>query len=498
MDKAKRTIFLTGATGLIGMAALKELYKRLDRFDLTLLVRPTKINKRKMRPYSGQQGIRIVWGDLMNYNDVLKCVNGADIVLHIGGMVSPQCDPYPKKTRKVNLTSAQYIVNAIKEQANADNIALVYMGSIAQTGHRNVPYHWGRTGDPIYPAIYDHYALSKCEAERIIVESGLKKWVSVRQSGVLYPELIMNGLNPIIFHISLHTVVEWATIEDSGRLLANICEESVPDEFWNRFYNISSGASYRLTFYDFVAKLLKLTHCPPPEKIFNLHWFALRNFHCYWFTDADILENYLHFRSNVPADVYFKQMQKQIPWYFSLIKIIPAFVIKAVMYLLVNDKKNGTMTWIKQRDQQRISVFFGSYEKWRQIPKWKDYHVVNPQQEPIFFNHGYDENKAKEDLDIEDMKQAAIFRGGVCVSETMTKGDLSTHLEWECQFHHRFKASPALILLGGHWCPECFPTPYNYDAIAKGNPFFAQAWYTSHDKDEHNVYEESIFDGWEK
>ncbi|MDD3692075.1 MAG: NAD(P)-dependent oxidoreductase [Bacteroidales bacterium] len=498
MNKTKKSIFLTGATGVMGKAGLEELCRRLDRFNITLLVRPSKTNKRKMMPYAQKEGIHIVWGDLMNYDDVLRCVKGTDIVLHVGGMVSPQCDPYPKTTRKVNLTSAQHIVNAIKAQPNADDIALVYIGSIAQTGHRNVPYHWGRTGDPINPAVYDHYAISKCEAERIIVESGVKKWVCLRQSGILYPDLILNGLNPIIFHIPLHAVVEWATVEDSGRLLAKICEDTVPEEFWNRFYNISSGPSYRLTFYDFVSKLLKMMYCPPPEKIFNLHWFALRNFHCYWFTDADILENYLHFRGNVPSDMYFKQLRKQIPRYFTLVKIIPAFLIKAVMFVLVNDKKNGTMSWIKQRNQARISAYFGSYEKWKQIPTWKTYQPVKAENKPIILNHGYDENKATAELDMDDMKQAALFRGGRCLSENMIKGDMATPLEWECQFGHRFTASPALVLLGGHWCPDCFPTPYNFDAIAKGNPFFAQAWYASHDKDEHNVYDESIFDGWEK
>jgi hypothetical protein len=80
-----------------------------------------------------------------------------------------------------------------------------------------------------------------------------------------------------------------------------------------------------------------------------------------------------------------------------------------------------------------------------------------------------------------------------CLSPVMTKGDLSTPLDWECQFGHRFKASPTLVLLGGHWCPECLPLPWNYDEIAKGNPFFAQVWYPFHDKKEHNVYDESIF-----
>ena len=94
---------------------------------------------------------------------------------------------------------------------------------------------------------------------------------------------------------------------------------------------------------------------------------------------------------------------------------------------------------------------------------------------------------------IEDMRKAAEFRGGKCLSPAMTKGDLSTPLDWECQFGHRFKASPTLVLLGGHWCPECLPLPWNYDEIAKGNPFFAQVWYPFHDKKEHNVYDESIF-----
>ena len=35
--------------------------------------------------------------------------------------------------------------------------------------------------------------------------------------------------------------------------------------------------------------------------------------------------------------------------------------------------------------------------------------------------------------------------------------------------------------------------PRKYDEIAKGNPFFAQVWYPFHDKNENNVYDESIF-----
>jgi len=40
------------------------------------------------------------------------------------------------------------------------------------------------------------------------------------------------------------------------RLHENTFEEEVPDKFWNRFYNISSGPSFRLTNYEFESKLL--------------------------------------------------------------------------------------------------------------------------------------------------------------------------------------------------------------------------------------------------
>ena len=300
-----------------------------------------------------------------------------------------------------------------------------------------------------------------------------------------------------MFHVPLRGVLEWATVEDSGRVLANLCEDSVPEEFWNRFYNIGSGPQYRLSNYEFECKLLKAIHCPPPEKIFNPEWFVLRNFHGQWYLDSQVLEDYLHFRANIPNDEYFAHMASKLPWFYSLAKICPAFIIKLAMRPMAYKKKWGTQSWIKNHENQRITAYYGSIENWRNIPNWKKQDLSHPSDSAIKLNHGYDETKRKEELTIKDMRQAAIYRGGKCISEKMQMGDLATKLEWECQFGHRFKASPALILLGGHWCPDCLPTPWDYDEIAKGNPFFAQVWYPIHSKDENNTYGEDIFKGWE-
>jgi hypothetical protein len=310
---------------------------------------------------------------------------------------------------------------------------------------------------------------------------------------------VLNNFDPIMFHVPLGGVLEWATIEDSGRLLANICEESVPDELWRRFYNIGSGAPYRITNYEFMRRLLETISCPPPEKIFEAHWFALRNFHGQWFLDSDELDRLLKFRENLPLDDYFRErMRPAVPRLYRLAKLVPAPLIKRAMRMLAHKKGVGTMDWIRTRNRQRISSYFGSYDEWANIPGWKEQNLERPTDIPIRIDHGYDETKPLHTLGIEDMRKAARFRGGKCLSDSMIPGDMAKQLEWECQFGHRFAASPALVLQGGHWCPECLPPAWNYDAVAAGNPFFAQVWHPLHGPDEHNFYDESIFSGWEK
>jgi nucleoside-diphosphate-sugar epimerase len=497
MTRKKKTVFLTGATGIMGSAGLAELLKRRDRFDIRLLVRPSERNHKKLEGIEKESGVTIVWGDLTDYHDVLRGITGADYVLHVGGMVSPKADRLPLTTRRVNISAAENITKAVLAQPNADNIKVVYIGSVAQTSDRNAPIHWGRTGDPICISVYDHYAISKTVAERIFVESGIKNWVCLRQSGILYPGILRN-YDPIMFHVPLNGVLEWATVEDSGRLLANVCDDSVPTEFWNRFYNIGSGEPYRITNYEFIKLMLRAVSCPAPEKIFEANWFVLRNFHGQWYLDSDVLDNYLHFRENLPIDQYFERLRGQVPYYFSLAKIAPPFVIKLAMRAMAYKKEQGAMDWIRTRNPLRIASFYGTVENWEAIPEWKNFDLTRPSAEAVHIDHGYDESKPTSELDLADMQQAAEFRGGKCLSNEMVKGNMAGKLQWECQFGHRFEASPALVLLGGHWCPECLPPPWNYDRIAAGNQFFAQVWHPLHGTDENNFYDETIFDDWER
>ncbi len=471
----KKRIFLTGATGTMGWAGLQELLKYPENYDVTILARPSRKNVRKLKPLAGK--IRVVWGDLLNYTDVLQGVTGADYVLHVGGMVSPKADYHPEETLHTNVTAAKNIVRAVLAQPDRDEIKVVYIGSVAETSDRNEPLHWGRCGDPVFASAFDYYAVSKIEAERIFADSGLRHWVSLRQSGILYPAILKN-FDPIMFHVPIRGVLEWATVEDSGRLLERVCRDAVPASFWNRFYNISSGPQYRMTNYDFETRVLNAVHCPRPEKIFNANWFVLKNFHGQYYLDADILEDVLHFRDNIPLDDYFQQMSDQLPKIFRLAKIVPAALIKAVLRLLANKKTYGTQYWIRHREERRIRAYYGSMEQYKAIPDWPDWNLSEPvaAEKAVAINHGYDETKPLTVLTMAELQAAAAFRGGRLVSDGYT-GDPSQRLVWECHQGHRFEASPKLVLEGGHWCPDCFSDHWDgFLNVAKHNPFFAQIY----------------------
>ena len=354
----------------MGWAGFQELYKRKDRFNIRLLARDSKKNRKKLEKYMSDPAVTVIWGDLVRYEDVLEGVTGSDYVLHVGGMVSPAADYYPEKTLKVNVAAAEHVVKAVQAQPNKDDIKVVYIGSVAQYGDRNPPCHWGDVNEPQTPAEGDMYALSKIRSEEIFAQAGFKNWVSLRQSGILYPG-ILGVVNPTAFHVPVGGVLEWATIEDSGRLLAQICEDWVPAEFWNQAYNISSGEQYRMTNYEFESRLLNALGLPGPERVFEPQWFALKNFHGMWYTDGDKLEEYLHFRANVPVDEYFAKLKSKLPWFYSLAFLAPAWAVKMFMKPYAFEKGMGTQWW-KDNDQEKFIAYYGSREAYDAIKSWDD------------------------------------------------------------------------------------------------------------------------------
>lgn len=480
----KKRVLLTGATGNMGIEGLRQLYSRKDKYHITVFSLPGLKDKKVLRSYLKDESVSVVWGDLTNYADVKKAVETVDYVLHIGALVSPMADSQPELAWKINFGGTKNIVDAILEREDSDSVKLVYIGTVAETGNRVAPYHWGRIGDPLVPSAYDYYALSKIAAERYVIESGLKYWVSVRQSGIMHDNLL--GVNDGIgYHMPLDNHMEWATSRDSGRLLLNACSEDVPGDFWGKVYNIGGGESCRLTAYQFLDIAYGLMGVDF-RKLEDPNWYATRNFHGQWYYDSDILEDILHFRSESVDDV-FERIRKKLPLSMRMLKYLPKKWVKEKIMRKQALRGDTPLNWIENNKEDKIKAFFGSREQWEQIQGWDELELKLDQPHKKL-DHGYDEEKEMREFNLEDMKKAAGFRGGKCLSGRMKTGDLHSKLKWSCAHGHEFEASPFLVLMTGHWCPACMKPPWNFDEQARSNPFLAQVWYADHERDEDNEF----------
>ena len=499
-----QTVFMTGAGGGMGFESFKAMLPDLGKlYDLVILVRDSEKNHKLFDPYAGTNGLTIRWGDLLNKDDVRACVNNADIVLHIAAFVSPQADYFPKKAMQNNYGSTRNLIEAIKETGRNDICRFVYIGTVAETGDRMPPIHWGRVGDPIKPSMFDYYAVSKVAAERYVIESGLKYWVSLRQTGIIGPAMAKIR-DAIQFHNCLDNVLEYVSDRDSGRLMRNLCafeaDGTLDPSFWGHIYNIGGGESCRvdtLTMYKIMYGEIGIKNI---DHVIDPKVNATRNFHGQYYLDSDKLEDYLHFRSDGMQyfyDAYLKELGAAKPFGKIICKLpggqkLMGGIIKGTFKKLL-DSEHGPRHWIDANMEDHIEAYWGSRKAWEALPeKVSEMDHFTDWDTVVHIDHGYDESKPESELDLCDMAGAARFRGGELISGEMQKGDWKTKLRFRCAFGHEFEASPRLVLEGGHWCPDCERRSWNYGARAKVDPFFAQVWDPLHEPDELREYPKEV------
>jgi nucleoside-diphosphate-sugar epimerase len=456
----------------MGGEAFKELQKRKDKYDIVLLLRPSKVNKKNFAQYEGQEGITIVWGDLSKPEDALKAVTGVDNVLHPAAFISPAADHNPKQAKKSNYEGMLNMIAAIKQQPNnGDNIRFVTIGTVAEYGDRLPPHHWVKVGDPLKPSVGDYYAITKMAGERAVIESGLKYWVSMRQTFIAIPN-IFSLMDPIMFHQPPQTHIEFITGHDAGYGLVQTLE--CPDDFYGRVYNMGGGPSCRFLYSDYLERFFKLFNLKNYQKFMDLNWFGARNFHCCWYMDSYILNSYLgHWQQTYEDQV--KQVEKTIPSALKaaakLSPLAPPFIVKAFM-----KKYADPLHWVQKNEEEKIKAFFGSREAWEKIGGWDTY---KPERDTRDLR--VEKDPLTREYTLQDMQTLAKSRGGECLSKEYS--NIKTMLKWKCAFGHTWEATPRLHLTG-HWCPKCVPPPWNYDALAKADTALADLYYFDHDKNE--------------
>jgi nucleoside-diphosphate-sugar epimerase len=468
----KKRVFLTGATGNWGRCVLREFAGRSERFQVVALVLPSEKDRKVIGEYADMPNLEVVYGNLTDYPTVESCVRGADYVLHVGALVSPAADDHPDLAWQVNVGSNKNIVKAILAQPDPAAVGFVGIGSVAETGDRRPPVHWGRVGDPLRVSQYDEYGQSKVAAEKAVVEAGLPRWVWLRQTGIFHPGML-EIRDAIMTHAVLGDVMEWVSDADSARLLANICEDGVPEEFWGGVYNIGGGAGWRLTNWELQTRMTSAMGVKDVRRWYNRNWFATRNFHGQWYTDSDRLEDLVPFRQDT-FESALERAVRSAPLSVRMAGKVPASIVKNLVMKPLSLQPRGTMAFIRDNDQDKISAYFGSRREWERIGDWSSFAPPSPDRTPRLLDHGYDESKEPARWTRDDYAGVADFRGGVLLSESVNPGDIATPLQWRCADGHEFDGSPRLILTAGHWCPECVRDPAHYSEQAKANRFLAQ------------------------
>jgi nucleoside-diphosphate-sugar epimerase len=470
MTNQRRRVLLTGATGNWGRATLRELRER-DAVDVVAFAMPTDADRAVLGEFSDMTNLRVAWGDLTRYEDVAAAISGVDTILHVGAVVSPLADAHPRLARRVNVGSMQNIIRAVKALADPAAVEVVGIGSVAETGDRQAPVHWGRVGDPIRVSQFDEYGQTKVIAEKLLVDSGLPRWAWLRQTGIFHPGML-EIRDPIMTHSPFAGVLEWASDVDSARLLAGIAE-GAPDEFWQGIYNIGGGEGWRLTNWQLQNAIGGAMGVRDIRRWYERDWFALTNFHGQWYTDSDRLHELVPFRK----DTFAQAMERAIAAAPASVRSagkVPTWIVKNLVMKPLAYKPRGTMHAIKHHDREEVAAYFGSPERHRRIGDWSSFIAPEPSRTPSVLDHGYDESASQDSWAAPLYHDAAAFRGGALLTEDPEEGDVASPLVWRCAFGHVFAASPRLILMGGHWCPECVRDCAAYSVQAERNEFLAQ------------------------
>ena len=137
-------------------------------------------------------------------------------------------------------------------------------------------------------------------------------------------------------------------------------------------------------------------------------------------------------------------------------------------------KPRGTMRFLADNDEERITAYFGSRAAQAAIGDWSTFWPPHPSPEPELLDHGYDETLPESAWDADVLLGVAMHRGGELLTPAPIPGAVATPIQWKCGLGHTFSGSPRLILTAGHWCPVCVTDPVGYPDQAEHNNFLAQ------------------------
>lgn len=258
-------ILVTGGLGGIGAylaeRALEEGYK-VKILDIE--------NKRtKNRAKSPKlKDAEIVYGNIIDYGDCLKCIWDVDTVCHLAAILHPKTEEVPDLAKKVNIEGTANIVKAI--QTLNPNIHLIFSSSVSVFGHTQDRTPPITIDDPVNPT--DIYTETKVKCEEIIENSELKHWTILRFAEAAYLSIRMEDYNQM-YMLPLDNRLEFVHVFDIVTACINAIRN---EECYQKKFIIAGGKKNQMIWRDQLEILMKTLGMPiPPEEYFSKEPFYL-------------------------------------------------------------------------------------------------------------------------------------------------------------------------------------------------------------------------------
>ena len=496
-------IALTGATGNMGVQAVRELIK-LPNAELRMLVFKGDKRQKEIRKIckGNTHRIEFVYGGLNDAEACAQLVRDVDYVVNMAAVIPPHSDQRPESAIDCNEQGVNTLVSAI--EALTVQPKLIHVSTVALYGNRNEKHLWARVGDPLLISPFDIYSLTKLRGEFRVLESNVKYKTVLRQTAILHSHMLSDNMNDgLMFHTCFNAPLEWVTAEDSGLLIANAIKRDVEDaqylaeHFWNKCFNIGGGLVNCVTGYEVLNDGFEIIGGSVKD-FFDPNFNATRNFHGVWFYDSHVLDDLFHYQRQSTAD-FWAQFKRE-HGIMKAGKIVPKKWLKKLAIERLFKNKNSVRYWYAHADEAKMIAYFGGTECYEAIGKdWTkfallrdsaDYKTLLNRETAPLADVGYDPTKR---VTLNDLKLLAQKHGGKLISTT---GEIDDRLEWENSDGVRFFARGYTVMCG-HWINPCYGKKFypdypeycwDFDRLAKTDKLYAEIWYDSHGKDEDNLY----------
>ena len=296
----RKRVLLTGASGTVGLAVLKQLCSTPDKYNVTVFDIKSAKTVRKFKPF--KDNIDVVYGNINNEDDLIKVCYDKDVVIHLAAIIPPLADMNPALSYQVNVFGTENLVRLL--ELHSPDAYFLYSSSISVYGDRlNDPFITIK--DILNPSKGDEYAKTKILAENSIQNCKLD-WSIFRLTA------IMGGhkISKLMFHQPLNTSLEIASPEDTARAFVNAIDKQA--QLSKKIFNLGGGEDCRIIYADFLSRSFNIYGLG--ELDFPLKTFAEKNFHCGYFQDGYILENILNFRKDTLSN-YFENEKNKVSFF---------------------------------------------------------------------------------------------------------------------------------------------------------------------------------------